>query len=107
MTYESLPTPIPASVRVGDTAQISVLNVYTDSTKSTLHSRHEMSYIIEQDTASTALFNLITKAYGAQNLLIATQQTRFRIASDGSLSLISIDLQYSAPSMMHLVMTKN
>jgi hypothetical protein len=105
--FESAPTAIPTTARVGDTAQVSALAVYSDSTKTTRTGRRVMSYAIEPDTATTALLNLITKSYNAAGELITTHQTRYRIAANGSLTLVSIDLQYSTISTMHLLMTKS
>jgi hypothetical protein len=60
--------------------------------------------VIEADTATTAIANLISKKYNASNVLTSTEQDRYRIAADGSLTLISIDIQYANGSTTHLFM---
>jgi hypothetical protein len=104
--FETRPPVLPASVKVGDTAQYATLTVYSDSTKSTVTGRRVLSYVIEADTASTAIANLITTASNAANQPIFTQQSRYRMAADGTLSLLSIDIQFSTTSTLHLVLTK-
>lgn len=100
------PPVIPASVKVGDTAVYATLNTYTDSTKTTPTGQRVLSYVIEADTSSTAIANLISKQYNTTNQLLFTQQSRYRISADGTLTTISIDVQYSTTSTNHLVYTK-
>jgi hypothetical protein len=105
--YLTAPPPIPTSVKVGDTAVYATLNTYTDSTKSVTTGQRILSYVVEVDTANTAIVNLISKGYNASNQLLFTQQSRYRIAADGTLSAVSIDVQYSTTSTTHLVYTKS
>ena len=95
---------LPTAARVGDVAVVGTINKYTNSTKSTSSGRQENSYVIEADTANTAIANLISKHYNASNVLTSTEQDRYRVAADGSLTLISIDIQYANGSTTHLVM---
>ena len=104
--FVSLPSAIPTSVKVGDTAAYSTQNTYTDSTKSLQTGQRFLSYVIESDTANTAIANLITKAYNMQGQLLYTSQSRYRIAADGTLTVISFDVQYSTTSTNHLIYTK-
>ena len=104
--YATAPPALPTSVKVGDTAVFSTLTVYADSTKATVTGQRLLSYVIEADTTTTAIANLITKGYNASGQLLFTQQSRYRIAADGSLTVISIDVQYSTTSTNHLVYTK-
>lgn len=64
------------------------------------------SYVVEADTLSTAIVNVIAKDYDTSNQLILTQQSRYRIAADGKLTSTSIDAQYSTTSTSHFVLTK-
>lgn len=105
--YASLPPALPLSVKVGDTAAYATLNTYTDSTMSTATGQRFISYVIEADTTSTAIVNIITKGYNSTGQLIFTQQSRYRIAADGKLTVISIDIQYSTTSTTHLVYKKS
>lgn len=104
--FLTAPPALPASVKVGDTAVFATLTVYSDSTKATVTGQRLLSYVIEADTATTAVANLITKAYNTSSQLLFTQQLRYRIAADGTLTVISIDVQYSTTSTNHLVFTK-
>ena len=98
------PPSLPAAARVGDVAVAGTVNKYTNSTKSTSAGTEENSYVIEADTATTAIANLISKNYNAAHTLTSTEQDRYRVAADGSLTLISIDIQYANGSTTHLVM---
>ena len=98
------PPSFPVAARVGDVAVAGTVNKYTNSTKSTSAGTEENSYVIEADTATTAIVNLISKNYNAAHTLTSTEQDRYRIAADGSLTLISIDIQYANGSTTHLVM---
>ena len=66
-----------------------------------------LSYVVEADTANTAIVNLISKAYNTANQPLFTQQGRYRIAADGTLSVMTIDIQYSTTSTTHLIYTKS
>lgn len=101
------PPAIPVSVKVGDTAVYATLNTYTDSTKTTSTGQRILSYVIESDTSSTAIANLISKQYNAANQLLFTQQAKYRVTADGALTILSIDVQYSTTSTNHLVYTKS
>ena len=91
---------IPASVKVGDAGIIGTIDLYTDDTKSTGNGRQDISYVVEPDTANTAIVNLISKVYDAASQLLATGQDRYRITSSGTLTFISFDVQ--SPTI-HLV----
>ncbi len=104
--FATLPPVIPASVKVGDTAVYATLNTYTNSTKTTATGQRLLSYVIEADTSNTVIANLISKGYNSANQLLFTQQGRYRVAADGTLTIISIDVQYSTTSTNHLVYTK-
>jgi hypothetical protein len=101
-----VPTPnLPTSVKVGDTGIVGTMNLYTNSTKSTNNGTSLVSYIIEADTSSTAIVNVITKLYNTSQILTATEQTRYRIDALGTFSPISTDIQYANGSTSHLVLT--
>jgi hypothetical protein len=102
----TVPPPLPASVQVGDAGPYASLTVYADSTKATVTGTRLFSYVVEADTASTAIVNLIAKDYDTANNLLFTQQSRYRIAADGRLTSISIDAQASTTGTVHLLFTK-
>lgn len=108
--YAKFLTPlpaIPATVKIGDTAIYGTENLFTDSTKKTTSGQRTVSYVIETDGASTstAIVNLISKDYNTSNQLTLTQQERYRIVADGTLSIVSIDAQASTTSTNHFLYT--
>lgn len=100
-----IPLVIPTSVSVGGTGILGSETLYTDSTKTTGNGRIDQSYVIEADTANTAVVNLIAKIYNASGTLTATEQDRYRITSTGTLTPTSIDIQYANSSTAHLFLS--
>lgn len=96
---------IPATAVVGGTGVIGTETLYTDITKVTGNGRIDVSYVVEADTATTAIMNLIGKIYTAAGTLSATEQDRYRIAGTGALVPVSSDILYSTGT--HLVFTYN
>ncbi len=103
--FASPPADLPASVKVGDTAVVATLTTYADSSKTTVTGKRVIGYLIESDTDTTAIANLSTRSYDTSDQLLATQQSRYRMASSGTLTLMSIDVQFSTTSAVHLVYT--
>lgn len=99
------PLTIPATVTVGGTGVLGSLTEYTNSTKSTLSGRMDVSYVVEADTATTAIVNVIVKSYNVSGTLTSTEQDRYRITTSGTMTLTSFDLQYANGSTAHLVGT--
>ena len=109
-TYEKFltaPQSLPALVKVGDAAVIVNLTRYANSTKATIVGHSVISYVIETDTANTAIVNVISKSYNAASQLLLTVQDRYRIAADGALTSTTIDMQYSTTSTTYLLLTKS
>jgi hypothetical protein len=107
--YLVAPTPLPALVKIGDTGALASETFYTDSTKTTVVGRNDVSYVIEADGSSnnSAIANLITKSFNQSNQLMVTSQQRYRIAADGSLTIVFFDVQYATTSTNHQVFTPN
>ena len=93
---------IPASVTVGSTGTIGTSNNYSSSSKTTLLGQTAISYVVEPDTATTAIVNLITRTTDAAGHLTSTEQDRYRIAATGAAVPVSIDIQYAFTSTTHL-----
>jgi hypothetical protein len=90
--YLLLPPPsIPASIMVGDTGTIGTTADFTDSSKITLAGKTVVSYVVEPDTASTAIVNLIFQTFDTSGNLTSTEQDRYRISSTGALTQVSKD----------------
>lgn len=93
--YATTPA-IPTSVHVGDTGIVGTVSRYTDSTKTTPDGRQDVSYVIEADTATTAILNVISKVYDKNSVLIVTEQDRYQVAANGALTPKSLDIQYAS-----------
>lgn len=106
--FLTAPLAFAASVKVGDTGTVATFTRYADSTKAVVTGQRVLSYVVEADSANTAIVNLISKTYDTATpaQLLSTQQSRYRIAADGSLSIITIDNQFSTTSTDHYVYTK-
>lgn len=102
--YQS-PPAIPVSVKVGDTGTIGTKKYYTDNTKFFLVSLDEISYVIEPDTAITAIVHTIDKSYDQSGTLTSTEHDRSRIKANGTLTPVSADIQYANGSTTHLILT--
>jgi hypothetical protein len=94
---------LPSIARVNDVVVIGTITKYTSSAKTTPNGRTDMTLSMEADTATTAIANIIAKAYNASGTLTSTEQDRYRVAADGSLTPLSVDIQYSNGSTTHLV----
>lgn len=103
--FESPPSDLPATVKVGDTAVFATLVTYTDSTRLAATGKRVLSFAIEADTSTTAIANLMTRSYDLGNTLLSTEQSRYHMAENGTLTLASIDVQFSFTSTIHLLFT--
>lgn len=81
---------IPATVKVGDTAQVGTYTMYADSTKAAIVGTDKASYVIEADTASTAIVNLVSQQYDTGGTLTQTTQERWRIDAGGNPTFVSV-----------------
>ena len=105
--FLSNPLPLPTAAKVGDGTIIVTLTTYSDSSKAITTGQRVWSYEVAADTATTVVANLIVKTYNMANQLLLTQQTRYRVAADGTFTLLTIDLQYSGTAgTVHLLYTK-
>ncbi|MEN9437016.1 MAG: hypothetical protein RIR09_1671 [Pseudomonadota bacterium] len=94
---------IPTTVRVNDVIIVGTKNHFTDTTGTTNDGRSDMSVVVEADTSTTAVINQIVKRYNAAGQLTSTTQGRSRIDAGGTLTRLSIDIQYATTSTVHLV----
>ncbi len=92
--YVSTPN-IPSAAKVNDVVIVGTINKYTSSAKTTPNGREDVTLVMEADTATTAIANMIYKTYDSSGTLTLTEQDRFRVAADGSLVPISLDVQFS------------
>lgn len=106
--FQAAPTALPATARIGDSGTIVTLNTYNNSSKATLTGTRVIKWRVEADGTSTtsAIFNLVIENYNTSNLLLSTQQSRYRMAQSGALAITTIDVQFSGTSRLHLLYTK-
>lgn len=105
-TYSVYASPpvMPTAAKVGDVYVVGTLNQYSNSTKTTFTGRVDESLVMEPDTPTTAIANIIGKSYSATGALRSTSQEKYRISADGSITPISIDIQYAnPPSNTHII----
>jgi hypothetical protein len=94
---------VPTTVRVGDVFIVGTKNYFTNTSGSVNDGRSDMTVVVEADTSTTAVINQIVKSYNAAGVLQVTTQGRSRINSTGNITRVSVDLQYTSPSTLHLV----
>jgi hypothetical protein len=103
--YQGTPAPLPTSAKRGDTAVEVVHTLYEDSSKTVATGQRVYSWAVEADTGITAIANFITRDYDSKNLLVLTQQARFRIDASGKLDLVTFDVQSVAAKPGHWLYT--
>jgi hypothetical protein len=96
------PPVVPTAARVGDVSVMGTLTLYTDSTKATPAGRIDSTLVMEADTATTAIANVISSAYNASGVLTSTEQNRYRVAADNALTSISFDFQNANGSTLRI-----
>lgn len=79
---------IPSSVRVGDTAPVYTANRYTNSSKQGLRGTEIVSYVVEADTASTALFTFISTTKNTSNVTESVTSAQVRMTTLGTFTRI-------------------
>ena len=104
-SFAAPPSDLPATVKVGDNADVATLTTYTSSTKTVARGRRVLSYVIEGDTNTTVIANLITRSYDLGNVLLSTEQSRYHVAENGAMTRATIDVQFSGTSTLHLLYT--
>jgi hypothetical protein len=106
IVYATAPPALPATAKVGDKGTIVTLDKYTNSSKQFRSGKRVVGYEIEPDTATTAIFDLITQDYDINDVATITEHSLYRMAADGSLTLLYNDVQYSPPNARHLLYTQ-
>ncbi len=94
---------IPTTVRVNDVFIVGTKNYFTNTTGTVNDGRADMTVVVEADSATTAILNQIIKRYNAAGQLTSTSQGRSRIDTMGTLTRVSIDIQFATTSTNHLV----
>lgn len=98
---------LPANAKVGDSGELLTSTTYESSSRAVISGTRKLSYTIEPETETTAVLLLTTTSFNVSGQTLATQKSRYRIqdAASGALKLLSIDVQFSTTSNLHLVYT--
>lgn len=94
------PVMVPATVMVGDSGSLGVMQLYRDSTKTTLNGWEVMTYVVEANDADSAVLDLITKSYDANNVLMLTSHDRYRIVASGAMIPLSSAITTSTINLL-------
>lgn len=83
------PAVIPVSAVIGDSGIIGTITTYTDSTKTTLTGREDVSYVVGPDVVNTAMVSLIFRIYDPAGVQSSTEQDRYKVTIDGVITVVS------------------
>lgn len=92
-------TPIPTTARVNDTAVWYSATRYTSSSKITRTGTTTATFVLEPDTASTALLKIIQVERNTSNTVTSTNTITFRMTPAGSLTRINETLVEGTTSL--------
>lgn len=96
---------LPLRVQVGDAGSIGSENIYGISNfrkDGISQGRIDVTYSVEANSLTTAIVNVISKMYDAQNSLTLVDQSRYLIDQNDNVSLYSIDQEYFDSSKLRL-----
>ena len=79
---------LSSAARVNDTGTAYTANLYADSTKAVLRGTRTASYVLEADTASTALLSLIFEDKNTSNVTTNKSTQQLRITTTGTFTRI-------------------
>ena len=79
---------IPITVRINDTGTLYTENLYTSSTKAVFLGTETESYVLEADTASTALLTIISVEKNKSGITTNTGTDQYRITPTGTFKRI-------------------
>jgi hypothetical protein len=77
---------IPTTARVGDTGNFYSTNRYSSSSKTLLRGTTQVSYVLEPDTATTAIFKMIRVEKDTSNTKTSTSTISFQITPSGGIT---------------------
>ena len=82
-------TNVPVPARVNDTATLYSTSLYPSSTKGVRIGTQTYTYVLEPDTATTALLKIIIVERDTSNVLTSTSTVTFRMTPAGELTRIN------------------
>lgn len=95
-------TPIPNAAHVNDTGTWYTANRYTNSNKTTLNGTRTVTYVLEADTATTALLSLIATDKNTSGTTTETDVQQYRVTAAGTYTNVK---QTAVKSGTNLVIT--
>ena len=78
----------PTSIKVGDTGELYTEKKYSSYTKSTLTGTTKVSFLVEADTATTALLSIISVVKDTNSIVTSQETVQYRISADNKLTPI-------------------
>jgi hypothetical protein len=85
---DNIPPSIPQTVKVGGSGVLYTFMRYNSSTKNTLLGTSVYSYVVEPDTATTALVTVVETVKDTAGKVTVTSGSVFRITPSGGVSLV-------------------
>ena len=82
---------MPESGKVGDAGNLGTLTNYTSSAKTEAVGQTKSSYLVEADSASSAIVTVIGRDFNTSDVLQATEQDRYRMTPHP----VEFDMYYS------------
>jgi hypothetical protein len=90
---------LPLKVVVDDSGLMFTYQNYADSLKLLATGTTEVSYLIEADTPTTALLNLITTQKDTGSIVTLTSRTQYRMTITGGLTRLSDTITQGADTL--------
>ena len=87
---------------IGTEHLLVTMTRYENDTKQLVIGSRTVSYVIEAETTTTLIANIITKSYDEQKKVVSTQQSRYRMGANGAFTLKSIDFDVKSPVAFRL-----
>ena len=80
---------------MGDSGTLGTWYHWSNNSKSQSWGTDVHTYVVEADTTSTALLNVIDRTYTNNNLLDITSQIRYKLNSTGTLEWYSVTIDFA------------
>jgi hypothetical protein len=89
---------------IGAERLLVTMTRYEDDTKQRVIGSRTVSYVIEAETLTTVIANIITRSYEDANAtrLASIQQSRYRLGPNNAFTLVSIDVDVKSPVAFRL-----
>lgn len=88
-------TSQPAWVKVGDSGTLGTWIRWNDTSKSRKDESDVLSYVIEPDSPTSVIFNVIDRTYDNNNELKTTSQIRYRLTAAGELDISNVIIDFA------------